>query len=219
MIQPLARVALAGLLLALPACQSTYYSAMEQFGVHKRDILVDRVQEGRDAQEQAKEQFQTALEAFKSVETFDGGDLEELYDELNREYERSESRVQAVRNRIDSIEDVSKDLFKEWEKELDEYENDEFRRKSEQQMLDTKERYDELITAMRRAESKMEPVLSAFSDQVLFLKHNLNAKAISSLQGSLVEIEADVGALIGEMEASIAEADAFIASMEGTPES
>lgn len=219
MIQPLARVALAGLLLALPACQSTYYSAMERFGVHKRDILVDRVQEGRDAQEEAKEQFQTALEAFKSVETFDGGDLEKLYDELNREYERSESRVQAVRNRIDSIEDVSKDLFKEWEKELDEYENEDFRRKSEQQMQDTKERYDELITAMRRAESKMQPVLTAFSDQVLFLKHNLNAKAISSLQGSLVEIEADVGALIGEMEASIAEADAFIAAMEGTPES
>jgi hypothetical protein len=219
MIHPLARVALAGMLLALPACQSTYYSAMEKFGVHKRDILVDRVQEGRDAQEEAKEQFQTALEAFKSVESFDGGDLEKVHDKLNREYERSEARVQAVRNRIESIEDVSKDLFKEWENELDEYENEDFRRKSEQQMLDTKERYEELITAMRRAESKMQPVLTAFGDQVLFLKHNLNAKAISSLQGSLVEIEADVGALIGEMEASIAEADAFIASMKGTPES
>ena len=208
-------IALGLAVASVTACQSTYYSAMEKLGVHKRDILVDRVQEGRDAQEAAKEQFQTALEAFKSVEDFDGGDLEKVYEKLNSEYERSETRVKAVRSRIDSIEDVSQDLFTEWEKELDEYTNEEFRRKSEQQMLDTKDRYQELVTAMRRAEAKMDPVLTAFGDQVLFLKHNLNAQAISSLQGSLVEIEADVGNLIQEMEASIAEADSFIATMEG----
>ncbi len=211
----LSRLLFAGLLVSATACQSTYYSAMEQLGVHKRDILVDRVQEGRDAQEEAKEQFQSALEAFKSVEAFDGGELEAVYNKLNKEYERAESRVKTVQKRISSIEDVSADLFREWESELDQFTNADLRRKSETQMLETKDRYEELITAMRRAESKMDPVLQSFSDQVLFLKHNLNAKAISSLQGSLIEIEGDVGSLISEMEASIAEADAFIATMEG----
>ena len=212
----LSRLALAGLLVTATACTSTYYNAMEKFGVHKRDILVDRVQEGRDAQEEAKEQFQSALEAFKSVQAFDGGELESVYNKLNKEYERSESRVKTVQKRIESIESVSTELFKEWEAELTEYTNADLRKRSESQMLDTKNRYDELITAMRRAESKMGPVLQSFGDQVLFLKHNLNAKAISSLQGSLIEIEGDVGNLIAEMEASIAEADSFIATMEGT---
>ena len=36
---------------------------------------------------------------------------------------------------------------------------------------------------MRLAESRIEPVLKSFRDQVLFLKHNLNAKAIASLRG------------------------------------
>jgi hypothetical protein len=85
-------------------------------------------------------------------------------------------------------------------------------------MIETKDRYADLISAMRRAEVKMEPVLQSFGDQVLFLKHNLNAKAITSLQGSLASIESDVGILIRDMETSIAEADAFIASMETTAE-
>jgi len=66
---------------------------------------------------------------------------------------------------------------------------------------------------MKRAEKKMEPVLSAFRDQVLFLKHNLNAKAIASLQTELVSVEAEVNSLIRDMETSIKEANAFISAM------
>ena len=42
----------------LSSCASIYYSTMETFGVEKRDILVDRVEDARDGQEDAKEQFQ-----------------------------------------------------------------------------------------------------------------------------------------------------------------
>jgi hypothetical protein len=59
----------------------------------------------------------------------------------------------------------------------------------------------------------MQPVLRAFHGKVLFLKHNLNAKAIASLKKDALEIDGDVGALVKDLEASIAEADAFIASM------
>jgi hypothetical protein len=59
----------------------------------------------------------------------------------------------------------------------------------------------------------MAPVLAAFKDTVLVLKHDLNAQAVASLQGTVVEIERDVEALIDDMEASIAEADRFVAGM------
>jgi hypothetical protein len=49
---------------------------------------------------------------------------------------------------------------------------------------------------------------------VLFLKHNLNAQAIASLEGNLATMQTDVTALIAEMEASINEADAFVAGMQ-----
>lgn len=197
----------------LTGCQKTYYRTMEAFGHHKRDILVDRVQESRDAQEEAKEQFQTALEKFTEVLNFDGGQLQEKYNQLKSELEKSQDRASQVSERIDEVESVANALFKEWENELDDYTSDRLRQSSEQKLQSTLGSYSRLIDAMRRAESKMEPVLSAFSDQVLFLKHNLNARAIASLQNELVSIESDIALLIQDMEVSIAEADTFISEM------
>ena len=200
--------------LLLTGCQSAYYSTMEQFGVHKRDILVDRVGEARDAQEDAKEQFQTALERFSTVLGYQGGDLQEKYEQLNEEYERSEERAEDVHERIAAVEDVAEALFREWESELSLYTNADLRRASERQLAETRRQYTQLIQAMKRAEKKIEPVLNAFRDQVLFLKHNLNARAIASLKGELASVETNVAALIADMERSIREADRFIESMK-----
>jgi hypothetical protein len=194
-------------------CQSAYYGTMEAFGHHKRDLLVDRVEDTRDAQQDAKEQFQSALEKFTEVVNFSGGQLKEKYTELNAELEKSESKAKAVRGNISDVENVSNALFKEWESELNQYTNDNLRRASEQKLEQTRQRYSQLIDVMKGAEAKIEPVLSAFRDQVLFLKHNLNAQAIASLQSELVSVENDIAALIKEMESSIAEANSFISTL------
>ncbi|WP_018126079.1 DUF2959 domain-containing protein [Desulfovibrio oxyclinae] len=198
----------------LAGCQKTYYSAMEQVGYHKREILVDRVGEAREANTEAKEQFATALDRFKSVVAVDGGELEQKYEVLNAEYEASEEAAEEVRDRIESVENVAEALFEEWRAELKQYTSAKLRRQSRSQYDATQSRYRELLAAMKRASSRMDPVLAAFKDQVLYLKHNLNAKAIASLEGELASIRADVDRLIKDMEKSIAEADAFIASME-----
>jgi len=201
--------------LAIAGCKSIYYSTMETFGYHKRDLLVSNVQDARDAQEDAKEQFQTALEKFSAVVEFRGGKLEEKYNQLKNELDRSESKARSVRNHIADVEDVAGALFNEWESELDQYASNDLRRSSEQKLKQTRQRYSQLITAMKRAEGKIAPVLTAFSDQVLYLKHNLNAQAIASLQDEFASVETDITSLIKEMEASIAEANAFIKAMAG----
>ena len=200
-------------LTCLTGCQTLYYAGMEKVGVHKRDILTDRVKDARDSQEDAKEQFKDALEEFSAVVKFDGGDLQQQYDKLSSSFAKSEQRAKDVSARIDSVESVSKALFKEWEAELKQYASASLRSNSEQQLAVTKKDYGVMIDAMRKAEQKMEPVLSAFRDQVLFLKHNLNARAIASLETELASVETDIGALIKEMESSIREADSFIQSM------
>ena len=204
--------------LTLGGCRSAYYKTMETFGVQKRHILVDRVEEGRDAQEKASEQFQTALEVFKDVVGFEGGDLEKAYNKFNAAFEDSESRVKEVKERIKSIEQVSADLFSEWQKEIATIQTESLRDQSETMMKDTKAQYDNLIAAMKRSEEKMDPVLQTFRDNVLFMKHNLNAKAITSLSGQLNAIEGDVEELLADMRASIDEANAFIESMQAPAE-
>lgn len=208
------RIALIGAFLLMSACSSTYYKAMDSIGIEKRDILVDRVEDARDAQDDAAEQFASALDQFRSVVAVDGGDLEKVYDRLSGEFDDSQARADEVSERINSIESVAEDLFEEWEEELDQYSSDSLRRESSSLLRDTKSRYGQLMAAMRRAERAMPPVLSAFQDQVLVLKHNLNAQAIGALRNELGNIERDTASLIAEMQKAIAEANSFITSMK-----
>lgn len=187
---------------------------MEKVGFHKRDILVHRVEKARDGQQEAKEQFQSALEQFSALTNFEGGALEDTYKRLQGEYDESLEKANLVRRQIRDIEDVAEALFEEWREELEQYGNPTLRRSSEQKLKATRRRYQELIATMQQAEAKIDPVLAAFHDQVLFLKHNLNAQAIASLQSEFSRIETDIAALIKAMEQSIREANDFIASME-----
>jgi chromosome segregation ATPase len=187
---------------------------MEKFGFQKRHILSERVEKARDAQVDAKEQFQSAYDQFSALTRFTGGDLEEIYRNLAREFKQCEEKADDVSKRIDTVEEVAEDLFAEWEEELLQYSNQALRDDSRSQMMNTRRQYEQLLRAMRRAEAKIEPVQGAFRDQVLFLKHNLNAQAISSLKGELYKVESSVSQLISEMESSIAEADAFIATIQ-----
>jgi hypothetical protein len=187
---------------------------METFGHEKRDILVTRVKDARDEQDAAKKQFQTTLQRFQEVTGFEGGDLEGKYKKLSAEYNRCEGKAKDVSSRIGKVESVANDMFKEWANENKQYTDPEKRKASEQMLNDTKGKYAQLIALMKKSEEKMKPVLAKFHDNVLFLKHNLNAAAISSLQGTAAGIETDVQGLIKDMEASIAEADAFVKQMK-----
>ncbi|MBZ0258842.1 DUF2959 domain-containing protein [bacterium] len=199
--------------LVFCSCQTVYYETMEQFGIHKRDILVDRVEDAKASQEEAKEQFNSALEHFQSVINHDGGELQERYENLDYEYNQSLSKANQVRARIENVESVATALFTEWETELEEYSNPKLRKASEDQLRETRAKYTKMMASMQKASRTMDPVLAALKDQVLFLKHNLNARAIASIQQEASQVESDVKRLIKEMERSINEANGFIKDM------
>ncbi|MEZ9718482.1 DUF2959 domain-containing protein [Vibrio cyclitrophicus] len=200
-------------IFTLTGCQSAYYSAMEQVGYHKRDIMVDRVEDAKESQQDAQEEFSSALEALSSLTNFNGGDLEDMYNQINDKYQDSEKAAQNVSDRIAAIEDVSDALFAEWQSELDLYTSDSLRRSSEQKLRETKSSYQTMLSAMKRAEKKMDPVLNTLRDNTLYLKHNLNASAVGSLQGEFMSLEKDIAYAIEQMNAAIAEWDKFLAQL------
>ena len=185
----------------------------DTFYKEPRDVLVNRVETARDVQVETAQEFKSALEQFKQVTHFDGGDLEKKFNTLSVAFERSEDAAEEVGGRVDRVVTATNRLLDEWRKELDDYHDSGIRGRAEQQFDVTRIQAEKLIAAMRKAEQKTEPVLAAFRDQVLFIKHNLNMQAISSLQQETNIIEQDVSALIQEMENSIAEAEQFIQSL------
>lgn len=197
-------------LTLLGGCESTYFNTMEKFGVHKRDILIDRIEEAQEAQQEGQQQFRSALEQFKAVVAFDGGELERLYNRLNDEYEASVDAADTIHERIEAVDSVATALFSEWRAELSEYTNQSLRRDSERKLQATERRYKSLLSAMRRTEKSIEPVLANLKDNTLYLKHNLNARAIASLKGELGTVNRSVDSLIKAMEAAISESESFV---------
>jgi|TARA_R110001583_G_scaffold38125_2_gene123170 hypothetical protein len=199
---------------ALASCSSAYYSAMEKVGIHKRDIMVDRVVDAKESQQEAQAQFKSALEEMTALTNFDGGDLETQYNVIQEQYEDSKDAAEHVSSRIEKIEDVSDALFEEWQDEIEQISSTNLKRQSLVKLRETQRRYQSLIKSMRKAENKMAPVLSALKDNSLFLKHNLNAKAVGALQGEMVSIKKDVSALIKDMNLAIEQSQKFIELLE-----
>jgi hypothetical protein len=196
--------------------RKAYYNAWEKFGYAKRERLVDTVKAARQEQVDAKKEFASALEQFKSVVNFKGGDLEAVYNKLNKEYQRCEGQAGDVRDKIQSVKNVAQALFDEWEGEVTQIKDDPSLQRQSRDLLDrTKSNYKEMIDRMDAAAATMDPVLTKFKNRVLFLKANLNAQAIASLKGTELEMSGDIDKLIAEMQKSIEEADQFIQGIQG----
>ena len=191
-------------------CQSAYYSAMEKVGVHKRDIMLDRVENAQTAQQDAQQQFKSALDQLSQLINYDGGDLAAQYELVNDQYEASKASAEEVGARISAIESVADALFDEWNDEIQQYSSASLKQQSQQKMRKTQRNYQSLIKSMHRAKDRMAPVLSALKDNSLYLKHNLNAQAIGALQGEYKTIKRDVESLVAEMSKAIEQSQQFI---------
>jgi hypothetical protein len=200
-------------LVSATACRNVVYSAYENFGVYKRDLLKKRVISARDEEKGAQQEFKDALTRLKELTGFQGGEVEKHYRRIQSDYDDAAARVTAVHKRIQDVETVAGDLFAEWEKEDRQIETEALRQSSRRQLVETRQRYEDMLAALKKSERAMDPVLHKLHDYVLALKHSLNAEAIGQLQGESTKIQADMAQLIEQMNASIASADEFIRQM------
>lgn len=205
---------LLGLALLGLSCSDAYYSFWEGVGKEKRDLFRGHVEKVRDDQEEASEQFKDTLERIKVVYQVEDGELETSFRKLESAYEDAEARAQQVRDRIDKLNRIAEDLFAEWEGEISSMSSAELKARSREKLRATQARFKQMRVVMKQSEDRMEPVLTRFRDQVLFMKHDLNARALSDLEGEVISIEADVESLVRDLELSIAEADRFIDELE-----
>lgn len=194
----------------LKKVRTVYYSARESIGDHKREILVYQVGQTCTSLQETRDEFQSALEHFKDLACINESGAEHKYNLLNRQYLFCCSKSDTVSNRIKALEEVSEALFVEWENELNEYTNSVLRNSSKRRLKSARQNYTRLIKAIQKAENKIQPVLAAFKDQVLYLKHHLNARAIAALQHEFIEISVDISQLIQAMEHTILEASQFV---------
>lgn len=198
---------------SLAACSTVKYEALEQVGIYKRDILVDRVEDARDSQEKTREEVLAAYEDLNILIGEEGGELERQYKRLNRKVERSRDAVEELDDHLAAIDAVSADLFEEWEEELAQYNSATLRADQERKLGESRRQFTALRQRMQVARDRVDPVMAVLNDNVLYLKHSLNAQALDALRGEATALEGKVDALIADMQVAIDEANAFINRM------
>lgn len=192
------------------AARNTKYSVYEVVGIEKRDLFKKQVGKVKDGQEETGESFKDALDKLKEVYAFDGGKLEKRYRSLNSAYEEAEEDAKDVEGRIAQLDTIAQDLFSEWKKEIQEIKTASLKNQSQQKLNETESKYRAFFNNLKSSEAKMKPVLGKLRDQVLFIKHNLNAKAIAGLKTESLKIQGEIESLIQEMNVSIEQADQVI---------
>jgi predicted nucleic acid-binding Zn-ribbon protein len=190
------------------------YSAYEMVGVEKRDLFKRDVATVKEAQEDSGRAFEDALSQLKAIYGFQGGNLEKEYNKLSSSYKNAKNEAGDVRESIKRMKTVADDLFEEWEDEIDQISSSKLRSKSEEKLKLTQKKFKTLRKQLEETEKKIDPILSQLKDQVLFLKHNLNANAIAGLKTEGTKIQSHIQGLMSQMRSSIEEADRFIKTLE-----
>lgn len=191
------------------SCQSAKYAAYERLGVEKRELLKKDVKSVQNQQKENQEDFKDALEQLRKLYGSKGSELEKRYDSIKSEYDDAKSGADTLTNRVEEMDRVAKDLFKEWEGETDQLTTAALKRDSLNKLRETEKRYQVLSRDVHGSEKKMRVVLSKLGEQVIYLKHNLNAESIGTLSSEKSAIEKDINELIGQMEKSIASSEEF----------
>lgn len=198
------------LFLLLTGCKSFYYDALEHTGIHKRDLLMQRIEKVRDAQTAAQKQFEATLLEYRSVVLFQSGDLNERQAQLEEDYRAAQLRARNVRYHLQGVDSVADDLFSEWKAELKGYRTAELRRAAEADYDRTRQQYQALRDQLNETEARLQPLLDLLGDQMLSLRHSLNARTISRSSDAYTQLEHDMKSLFEEMTRANDQADMFI---------
>lgn len=215
--EALPRAALALAVFFIAACSSTRTSFL-LFGGSKdaEEALIDSVRCARAEQAQSQEDFSAAFRLFQRLTAPQAVELEELDAELEDSIDECDEAAERLRERILEIRTDSSTLFTEWKAELEHFSGEALRKKSESMLVDTEERSQRVIAALEEIQGKMEPVLLKFHDYELFFNHNLNPRAIATLEDTYDDFDQELESLNEEIASAMNEMNAFLERLEGS---
>ncbi len=175
--------------------------------------LISRVEESRRALQAAEAQIRSTLDTANSLGQTEGGSLQSDFQRLNSEIELSNEKRDDFSKRVASMDKTSASYFTTWAADLDKFQTEEFRTRSEARLEETRGRYNQLMTTMQQAEEKFNPLLAKLHDVSRYLSFMLNPTGVASIKTSVGEMSSQATDLYTAIETAVQEADGFTALM------
>lgn len=190
-------------------CTTIVLSGCATSGPQRAAKLVSRVEDSRQALQQTKMHMQDALAAAYAIGQTEGGKLESDFQRLDSQVKETGEKIIEFRKRMADMNKTSDEFFTSWTMELDKYATEEFRKRSEVRLKETRGRYNRVATAMQRPDEKLNPFWAQLHDLALFLNHNLNPQGVASIKNALKQLNAEAAELYKLIDVAVGEADQF----------
>lgn len=181
------------------------------------DGLIDRAEDAGRESKGTSADFAAAFHLYQRLTSPQAVELEKISDDFEDAVEECEDAAEELTERIESIRTETDRFIDGWSEELAGFSSEELRGKSAAQMQETEARARRLLAALEREQSRMQPVLRKLKDYALFFHHNLNARAIATLQDTYENFDREFRALENETARAQDEITAFLASFEDEP--
>lgn len=196
------------LLVGVGACSTMYYAAMSQLGWAKADLLANRVQQSRDAMDQARIQLADALPDFEKARSASGGDHAVRAEALQASLGDAQENATLIGKRRAAVENAADTLFGEWQHEIASATDAAQRARRQQRYDEFRAPYDRLLDAMRGAEASLPPVLAAMQAEVAALRAAPGAAASPGIPA------ADADQAMRTLQLAVALANQYITVLE-----
>lgn len=178
-------------------------------GLKESAKLVSHVEESRRALQVAEAQIRSTLDTANALGQTEGGNLQSDFQRLSSAIKLSNEKRDEFRESVASMDNTSASFFTAMATELDKYETEEFRTRSEARLEETRGRYNQLMTTMQQAEEKFNPIMAKLNDLSRYLSFNLNPTGVDSIKTSIGELSSEATDLYSAIETAVQEADGF----------
>jgi uncharacterized protein YhaN len=195
------------LLMAAPA-------VAQDEGVKQVEQLVKRANSTVGAINEAKLQIQKTMAAYDTVLAADTKDRRGAYKKLQKEMANTEKKRVDVAERSKEMNAQADTVFKNWEGSTAAISNPDLRKRSEDRLAQTKERFGAIRNTGQEATELYGPFMKSLQDQVTFLGNDLNASAVASLAPDAAKLKASAAELYTAIDKTTAAANANIAALK-----
>jgi hypothetical protein len=183
-------------------------------GVKAVNQLVKKANSTVEAINEAKMQLQKTMAAYDSVLAADTKDRQGAYKKLQKEMTNTEKKRAEIATRSNDMNAQADTVFKNWEGSMSGISNPDLRKRSEERLAHTKERYAGISASGREAVDLYGPFMKSLQDQVTYLGSDLNASAAASLAPEAAKLKAQADELYAAIDKTTAAANANIAALK-----
>lgn len=193
---------------------SAVVAAAQDQGVKQVQQLVKRANSTVGAINEAKLQLQKTMAAYDAVLAPDVKDRRGAYKKLQKEMANTEKKRAEIDARAKEMNAQADTVFQSWEGSTSGIQNPDLRKRSEERLAHTKERFGEIRNTGQQASEVYAPFMKSLQDQVAFLGNDLNASAVASLAPDAAKLKASASELYSAIDKTTAAANANIAALK-----